>query len=423
VDYSESLEKAKRQLALLSRQKKVPAVVDFVKSASRFTVLVPRENAKLTFVLSGITAPRSARGPADKADPFGQEAHDFANKRLTQRDVEIDVESNDKVGGFIGTLYVNRENFTKLLLEEGYASVHAYSAEKTGNANELFAAEQKAKEARKGLWENWDPSQDEATDEYANGAGASDGHAAAGADGDESAMQRKSDYRDVVITHIDENGRLKLQEISRSNALEDLQKRFASFHLKEGKPLEGGPKAGDLVSGKFMGDWYRGKIRRNDREKKVAEVYYIDYGNSEMVDWKDLRALPTDKFGTQTLKPAAVDATLSYIQYPTAIHYQKDSLNFLREEFAERKLVAAVDQIDRDGGWSVTLFDSKELGDSLEDSVNALLVKEGFAMVPKKLKAWERGAPILKALKKDEDEAKDGHKGCWEYGDITADDD
>ncbi|KAK3065794.1 hypothetical protein LTS18_002386, partial [Coniosporium uncinatum] len=30
VDYSESLEKAKRQMALLSRQKKVPAVVDFV---------------------------------------------------------------------------------------------------------------------------------------------------------------------------------------------------------------------------------------------------------------------------------------------------------------------------------------------------------------------------------------------------------
>ena len=79
VDYSESLEKAKRQLALLSRQKKVPAVVDFVKSASRFTVLVPRENAKLTFVLSGITAPRSARNPSDKSDPFGQEAHDFAN--------------------------------------------------------------------------------------------------------------------------------------------------------------------------------------------------------------------------------------------------------------------------------------------------------------------------------------------------------
>ena len=421
VDYSESLEKAKRQLALLSRQKKVPAIVDFVKSASRFTVLVPRENAKLTFVLSGITAPRSARNPGDKSDPFGQEAHDFANKRLTQRDVEIDVESNDKVGGFIGTLYVNRENFTKLLLEEGYASVHAYSAEKSGNANELFAAERKAKEARKGLWQDWDPSQEEDGEAYPETA--TNGQAAAGANGDATSAPRKSDYRDVVITHIDENGRLKLQEISRENSLENLQKQLQSFHLSSGKPLPADPKAGDLVSGKFAGDWYRAKVRRNDREKKKAEVYYVDYGNSEMVDWKDLRGLPAEKFGMQQLKPMAIDASLSYIQYPTAIHYQRESLDFLRAEFADRKLVASVDQIDKDGSWSVTLFDEKELGSKAEDSVNALLVKQGFAMVPKKLKTWERGAPILKSLKKDEDEAKDAHAGCWEYGDVTADDD
>lgn len=115
VDYSENMEKAKRQMLLLQRQKKVPAVVDYVKSASRFTVLVPRDNAKLTFVLSGIRAPRSARNPTDQGEPFGREAHDFATKRLTQRDVEIDVEDNDKVGGFIGALYINRENFAKAL--------------------------------------------------------------------------------------------------------------------------------------------------------------------------------------------------------------------------------------------------------------------------------------------------------------------
>ena len=155
VDYSESLDKAKRQLLLLSKQRRVPAVVDFVKSASRFTVLIPRENAKITLVLSGIRAPRSARNDQDKGEPFGKEAHEFASKRCQQRDVEIDVEDCDKVGGFIGTLYINRENFAKTLVEEGLASVHAYSAEKSGNANELFAAEQKAKDARRNLWENW----------------------------------------------------------------------------------------------------------------------------------------------------------------------------------------------------------------------------------------------------------------------------
>src|SRR3569623_2114196 len=121
------------EASVLQRQKRVPAIVDFVKSASRFTVLVPRENAKLTLVLSGIRAPRSARNPEEKSEPFGQEAHDFANRRCMQRDVEIDVETIDKVGGFIGTLYVNRENFTRVLLDEGLASVHAYSALHSGH--------------------------------------------------------------------------------------------------------------------------------------------------------------------------------------------------------------------------------------------------------------------------------------------------
>ena len=65
-----------------SSQKRIPAVVDFVKSASRFTVLVPRDNAKLTLVLSGIRAPRSARGPGDAGEPFGKEAHDLSQPPL-----------------------------------------------------------------------------------------------------------------------------------------------------------------------------------------------------------------------------------------------------------------------------------------------------------------------------------------------------
>lgn len=345
------------------------------------------------------------------------EVHDFANKRLMQRDVEIDVESNDKNGGFIGTLYVNRENFTKMLLEEGYASVHAYSAEKTGNANELYAAEKRAKEARKGLWESWDPSQDAGEEEATNG------DATTGATNGESAAPRKQDYRDITITHINDDGRLKLQEVGKTNALDDLMAKFKSFHLSAGKPLDGPPKAGDLVSAKYYGDWYRARVRRNDRENKKADVLYLDYGNNDMVDWKDLRQLPSEQFGTSKLRPAAIDAGLSYIQYPTSLSYLKDSLSFLREEFQDRKLVASVDQIDKDGSWTVTLFDPGHLGEKPEDSINMLLVKEGLAMVPKKLKAWERDAAILEALKKEEKAALEGHVGMWEFGDSRADED
>jgi staphylococcal nuclease domain-containing protein 1 len=418
VDYSESLEKAKRQLTLLSRSRKVPAVVDFVKSASRFTVLVPRENAKLTFVLSGIRAPRSARNPTDKGEPFGQEAHDFANKRCQQRDVEIDVEDCDKVGGFIGTLYINRENFAKTLVEEGLASVHAYSAEKAGNANELFAAEEKAKAARKGIWQDYDPSQDEveATPE---------GAPTNGQNGD-AAVERRKDYRDVVVTHVDDTGRLKLQQIGTGTAaLTELMSAFRSFHLNPSNNagLPDAPKAGDFVAAKFTADddWYRARIRRNDREAKKAEVVYVDYGNSELLPWSRLRPLSQAQFLPSKLRPQALDAQLSFIQLPGNPEYLADAVNVIAQETAERQLVANVDQVEKDGTLWVTLFDPKD-SKTGEDSVNALIIDEGFAMVPKKLRNWERGAgDVLAALSKRQTAAKDERRGQWEYGDLTED--
>ncbi|KAK0250750.1 hypothetical protein LTR91_014438 [Friedmanniomyces endolithicus] len=433
VDYSESLEKAKRQLTLLSRQKKVPAIVDYVKGASRFTVLVPRDNAKLTFVLGGIRAPRSARGPTDTAEPLGKEAHDFANKRLQQRDVEIDIDDTDKQGGFIGTLYVNRENFAKLLVEEGLASVHAYSAEKSGNANELFAAEKKAKEARKNLWHDWDPSKDAET----NGGdydAAPPTNGTNGTNGDASHSKAKLDYRDVMVTYVDPTtARLKLQLLGPSKQnLDSLMKDFATFHSSpaNSKPLPSPPKAGDIVSAKFSADnvWYRARVRRNDREKKESEVVYLDYGNSETQAWSSLRPLEAERFGLLKLKAQAVDAGLSFLQFPTSAEYLAESCKLLDEMTYDRALVAMVDYQDtRENVLWVTLIEPSDASGSGSAakvrSLNAEVVSEGLAMVPGKLRSWEKGADgeVLRDLRGREGEAKEGRRGMWEYGDLTED--
>ncbi|KAF2231782.1 nuclease domain-containing protein 1 [Viridothelium virens] len=429
VDHSESLEKAKRQMTLLSRQKKVPAVVDFVKSGSRFTILIPRENAKLTFVLGGIRAPRSARNENEKSEPFGQEAHDYANRRCLQRDVEIDVEDNDKVGGFIGTLYINRENFAKLLLEEGLASVHAYSAEKSGNANELFAAEQRAKDARKGMWHDYDPAQD-AEDGADN---VDESHATNGTSNGDSSVSiqpRKVDYRDVVITHVDgETGHLKLQQIGTgTSALQSLMDSFRKFHLNKAnaQPLPGAPKAGDVVAAQFSadGEWYRARIRRNDRDNKQADVLYIDYGNSETLKWDRLRPLTQSEFSTARVKPQAIDAVLSLVQLPGNQDYVRDFVEFVMEaaQGGAKQLIANVDAQDPGTGQlSVTLLESVEAAGKGE-SVNREVVREGLGMVPKKLKAWERGlTKELEGLRAAQKEAMEGRRGMWEYGDLTED--
>lgn len=421
ADASESVQKAKMLVSALSRQKKIPGIVDFCKAGSRFTILIPREGVKITMVLAGVRAPRAPRANGENGEPFGQEALDLANRRCNQRDCEIDVYDIDKVGGFIGDLYINRESFAKTLVEEGLAKVHQYSAEKAGNANELLAAEQRAKEERKGLWQDWDPSQEENDEEETTAAEAAV---------ESGPTDKKSaDYREVIVTNIDSNGRLKLQEIGKgTSALENMMNEFKKFHLdsKNSKPLANPPKTGEYVAAKFSADgqWYRARVRSNDRTAKVAEVVYIDYGNSERIPWANLRPLDQAEFTVQKLKAQAFDAVLSFIQLPTAVDYFRDAIEFIAEATEGRSLVASFDFVDTKEGLSyVTLFDGGS-SSTFADSINKDVVASGYAMVPQKLKAWERGRAseeVLKKLREVETEAKADRRGMWQYGDITED--
>ncbi|KAJ9148222.1 Nuclease domain-containing protein 1 [Coniochaeta hoffmannii] len=421
VDASENAQKARIQLSTLARQRKIPGIVDYVKSGSRFTILVPREGIKLTLVLAGIKAPRQGQA-------FSQEGMDLANKRCNQRDCEIDVHDIDKVGGFIGDLYVNRENFAKILVEEGFAEVHEYSAEKLGNAAELLAAQKKAKEGRKGMWADWDPSQDEAADHQ-------NGHNVADTTADLSNLdidKKPEDYRDIVITNIDPaTGRLKIQEIGKGTAaLETMMSEFRKWHAdsKNNVSVKDSVKAGEYVSARFSedGQWYRARIRSNDRAAKVAEVVYIDYGNSEKQPWSKLRPLD-DKFSVQRLKAQAVDAALSFVQLPTtASDYLAEAIGFIYDITDGKQLVGSFDFVDtkENLNW-ITIFDPKAEGaDKVTQSVNKEVIRNGHGMVPRKLRPWERSRAfeaVLKSLRQAETQAKEERLGMWEYGDLTED--
>ena len=59
-----------------------------------------------------------------------------------QRDVEIEIETTDKSGGFIGALYLNKnENAAVALVSEGLATVHSFSADSLSWAKQLYDAE------------------------------------------------------------------------------------------------------------------------------------------------------------------------------------------------------------------------------------------------------------------------------------------
>lgn len=437
VDYSESPEKAKRLLSLLQRQKRVPAIVDFVMGGSRFALIIPRENARIIFVLSGVQVPRSARKDGETAEPFGQEAHDLASKRLMQRDVEIDVEENDKNGGFIGKLYINHDNFSRIILEEGFGTIRARSAEKSGNLSELQAAESRAKEGRKGVWHDYDPANDEVNgtaDDTASAAPTTNG---ASANGTVQQAPPSTDFRDVYITHVDPaTCRLRFQSIGRNttDALDTLTSQLRGLNLDtSASPLSGPPKTGDTILARFTADkaWYRARVRRVDRDAKTAEVLYADFGNSESQSWDELRQLPQpERFGPNALKFQAQEAALSFITLPNAAEYMEEAAAWLSRRTSDGKLVARVDATDRDGTMSFSIFDPNEsdqddngAGPGIDFAfVNKELVGEGLAMVSRKLKYWERAqGATLKVLREREAEAKELKYGMWEYGDLTED--
>ncbi|KAF8460328.1 hypothetical protein BDZ91DRAFT_739571 [Kalaharituber pfeilii] len=424
IEASESLQKAKTYLSFLQRQKRIPAVVDYVAAGSRFKIYIPRENARLTFVLGGIRTPKTARNDKEVTEPFGQEALDFVSRKCMQRDVEVDIEAIDRVGGFIGAMYIGSQNVAKLLVEEGLATVHAYSAEQGGYANELFAAENKAKASKKGLWQNYDPSQEE-------GGGAGTRTPSNGAsDATVATPEKRKDYKDVIVTHVDsENCHIKLQVVpSGVSPLEALMEEFRNFHSNpaNSQSLPGPPRNGEFVAAKFTEDntFYRARVRSVDRETKTCEVVYIDYGNSERIPWTRLRPLTQPQFSPVTkLKPQAQDAVFSFIQFSANKDYLSDAVHFVQNMTGgDRRLVANVDWEDpADGTWYVTLYDPKE-SKTAEASLNADIVSEGMAMAARKMKGFERAWPeVIKAVKDKEEEARGQRLGMWEYGDITED--
>merc|ERR1719259_578819 len=78
ADVSGDVARSKQFLPFLQQKGRLQAVVEFVASASRYRLYIPRETCVITFLLSGISCPRGERvmpgGTVVEAEPFGNEA-------------------------------------------------------------------------------------------------------------------------------------------------------------------------------------------------------------------------------------------------------------------------------------------------------------------------------------------------------------
>lgn len=253
------------------------ACVEFVASGSRVRLYMPKESCLVTFLLGGISCPRSSRPAingqaAIEGEPFGDEALTFTKERVLQRDVQVDIETTDRQAtSVIGWLYIDGVNLSVALVEEGLAEVH-FSAEKSTHFRALKTAEDSAKAAKKGIWANYVEKVEESPVTNNNVE-----------EKEEKTSERKVNYESVIVTEITPELHFFAQNCNDGTALETLMGKLRT-EFQNNPPITGSytPKRGDLVAAQFQEDkqWYRARVERV--QKGLAHVCYVDYGNKEV---------------------------------------------------------------------------------------------------------------------------------------------
>lgn len=405
VDASENATKAKPYLFSFQNRNKIAGIVEHVISGNRFRIVLPKEGTKLTLVLGGLA------NTLTKGDPLAEQALALASKKFYQRDVNIEIYGTDKIGSFIGNIYLTGSKlpFQVTLLKDGLAETHERSLNDTKFGTQMKAAETEAKNSKLGIWKNYDPSNDivdTVTDNL-------------------EALKIERKYLNVEICEVLDNGLLGL------HILDDERAKLKTFMQKlhsvsKNFPSVTSVKRGEIVAAKLKdnGKFYRAKVLEINRGNKDVKVQHVDYATVETIPISDICGLPAE-FSLSVYKAQAHIAQLSLINIPPVgqKEYRKEALYFL-DDLLDLKAVASVTFTNPEPNveFDVELYDAKLIATDPSKSINKEMVTEGWGLVKKKnLKPFEK---LLSKEREEllalEDKAKQQHIGCWQYGDIEG---
>ncbi|ROT73426.1 nuclease domain-containing protein 1 [Penaeus vannamei] len=395
ADISGDVSKAKSFLPFLQRAGRTEAVVEFVASGSRFRLFIPRETCLITFLLAGISCPRGSRpapgGGTLPGEPFGEEALNLSKSLIMQREVEIEVDSMDKGGNYIGWLHVDKKNLSVHLVEEGLSSVHV-TAESSKFYHVLSSAQTAAKQKKLNIWANYVEEEKEEKVE-------------------ELQHDRVLDYKPVMITEVSRDGTLFAQYCSDGPALEQLMEKLRQEFTKN-PPLAGAytPKRNELCAAQFIdGSWYRAKVEKVAAGK--VSVRYIDYGNREDTQSVKCAALP---MGFHSAPGYAHEFHLALVKFCKDEDFLEDALAAFMNEVMDREVL-----INREYRLSGAEYVSIQRSDTKVD-VAKTLISQGLLMLDERKD--KRLQSVVSEYRTAQEEAKRKHLNIWQYGDITDDD-
>jgi staphylococcal nuclease domain-containing protein 1 len=394
--------RSKQFLSYFTKSPRNDGVVEFVSSGSRLRVYVPKESVIITLLLGGITAPRGARmGPGGKLigenEPFAEEALKFTKKHTLQKEIKFEVEATDKTGGFIGYVHIQKEgggwlNLSELLVENGFASVH-FSAERGPYYTQLSSAERSAKNAKRGIWQNYVEEEEvkPTETEQAN-----------------DVTERKVNYRKVAVSEVSPNSfRFAAQNFDDAGTIEKLMKELKDIDSSSQGTMR--PKKNELIAVQFSGQWHRARVEAIKGD--TAEIYYIDYGNRESVSVSKIAPLPA-KY--QSSGPLAREYVLALVNVPNDDYYSKEAASAFAELAFSHPSFLLNSEYKNGNLEAVTLVTD----DENKRDIGKQLVSDGFALVEARREG--RLKTLVEQYNAAEQEARKGRKNIWQYGDFTG---
>ncbi|KAK7676540.1 hypothetical protein QCA50_020509 [Cerrena zonata] len=319
------------------------------------------------------------------------------------------------------------EDITLISFQERFNSIHEIAASSNKYYDELVKSEESAKELKKGVWSNYDPKE------------------AARKQDEETAnkllklsIDSKPQFFDIEVTDIDTSGIISYHKLDASTVkkFSEFKNGFGQFHSQLPSAssnstdlpfnLTKPPKKAELVSAKFSenGKYYRGRVVNFDKSTNEYQVKHIDFGNIDQVPLSSLRLLPS-QFNLTQYPPFAHTCQLQNIKLPPTkpTDYLTEALYTLEDLSFDKKLVLSALPSSTNGvDFDAVLYDSEQ---SLKDptyTINKQLVSEGWGIVDSKL-VKSLVADYVKEITNAQQTAKKQHLGCWEFGDVSFDED
>uniref|UniRef100_A0A8C2AK68 Staphylococcal nuclease domain-containing protein n=1 Tax=Cyprinus carpio TaxID=7962 RepID=A0A8C2AK68_CYPCA len=348
--------------------------------------------------LKSIECPRGSRnmpGGMQVAEPYSEEATFFTKELVLQREVEVEVESMDKAGNFIGWLHIESVNLSVALVENALSKVH-FTAERSSYYKTLLSAEETARQRKEKLWANYEEKPKEEVAQFTE------------------EKERVAKYRAVYVTEITDGLHFYTQDVETGTKLESLMESMRG-EIAAQPPVEGSfaPRRGDFCIAKFAdGEWYRARIEKVESPAKV-HVFYIDYGNREILSSTRLAALPP-AFSTRTLPPQATEYTFAFIQVPQDEDARADAVDSVVRDIQNKQCLLNVEY-----SGAVCPHVTLQFADS-KDDVGLGLVKEGLVMVD--VRKEKHLHKMVTEYLNGQESAKSARLNIWRYGDFRDDD-